>query len=78
MQPTIIQFAMLIPALACALAASVTLLVIERLDIRRTRRIEAARAEHIAEARRAEEKARLERGRDVIRFAERYNAGRGA
>lgn len=77
MQPTI-MIAMLIPTLACALGASVTLLVIERLDVRRTRRLEARQAERVAAARRAEEEERINRGRDVIRFAERFNAGRGA
>lgn len=77
MQPTI-MIAMLIPTLACALGASVTLLVIERLDVRRTRRLEAEQAERSAAARRAEEEERINRGRDVIRFAERFNAGRGA
>lgn len=77
MQPTI-MIAMLIPTLACALGASVTLLVIERLDVRRTHRLEAQQAERVAAARRAEEEERINRGRDVIRFAERFNAGRGA
>lgn len=77
MQPTI-MIAMLIPTLACALGASVTLLVIERFDVRRTRRLEAERTERREAARLAEEQERVERGRDVIRFAERFNAGRGA